>query len=83
MLKIDTEGYELEVFAGASATLQRCDFVVCEASVLPRFEQNYRLDDLVMLMRDAGFGVGAVLSAYQDGAGLITFIDVAFLPIRA
>lgn len=82
-LKIDTEGYELEVLAGASATLQRCEFVVCEASVLARFDQNYRLDDLVMIMREAGFGVGAVLSAYRDAAGLIKFIDVAFLPTRA
>lgn len=80
-LKIDTEGYEMEVLAGAAATLQRCDFVVCEVSVLPRFEDNYRVDDLVLLMREAGFGVRSVLSANRDGAGLIRFIDLAFFPI--
>ena len=37
-LKIDTEGYELEVLQGAGTTLERCEFVILELSVTKRFE---------------------------------------------
>lgn len=33
LLKIDTDGHELEVLAGASETLKHCAIVICEASV--------------------------------------------------
>lgn len=37
-LKIDTEGFELDVLRGGSATLKRCDFVILEMSVTHRFK---------------------------------------------
>ncbi len=36
-LKIDTEGSELDVLQGGQETLARCDFVILELSVTPRF----------------------------------------------
>lgn len=37
-LKIDTEGFELDVLQGGSETLKRCDFVIVEMSVTHRFK---------------------------------------------
>jgi FkbM family methyltransferase len=79
-LKLDTEGYELEVLKGGVRTLEHCAFVVCEASVLQRFEDSYRLEELVCFMRDRGFGVAAVLAAEPDLQQRIRFLDLAFLP---
>lgn len=79
-VKIDTEGYELEVLSGGIRTLQQAAFVVCEASVLERFEGSYRFEELVCFMREHGFGVGAVLAADRDPQGRIRFVDLAFLP---
>lgn len=79
-VKIDTEGYELEVLKGGTRALRRAAFVVCEASVLERFEGSYRFEELVCFMREQGFGVGAVLAADRDRKGRIRFVDLAFLP---
>lgn len=37
-LKIDTEGFELDVLRGGPETLKRCDFVILEMSVSHRFK---------------------------------------------
>lgn len=79
-LKLDTEGYELEVLRGGLETLERCSFVVCEASVLRRFEDSYRFEELVCFLRDHGFGVAAVLGAERDRQQRVRFLDLAFLP---
>lgn len=34
-LKLDVQGYELEVLAGASIALKSCEFVLMEASLIP------------------------------------------------
>lgn len=78
-LKIDTEGYELEVIAGASETLKKCLFVVTEASIQERFVGSYHLGALIAAMQENGFRVGNVLSAEPDGQGLVRFLDVLFL----
>jgi FkbM family methyltransferase len=46
-LKIDTEGFELEVLAGLGAAASRVDFIVSEASVLNRFENSYNFSELI------------------------------------
>jgi FkbM family methyltransferase len=79
-LKIDSEGFELEVLRGGVETLKRCAFVVCESSVLKRFEGSYRLEELIGFMADQGFGVEAVLAADPDQDGRIRFLDLAFVP---
>ena len=46
-LKIDTEGFELEVLRGAPATLKDCQFVITETSTAKRFEGGYESVDLI------------------------------------
>lgn len=82
-LKLDVEGFELEALRGATSALHQCAFVVCETSVLRRFEDSYRFEELVCFMRDHGFGVGAVLGAEPDPQGRVRFLDLAFLPYDA
>ena len=54
-VKIDTEGYELEVVRGLQAQRERVSFVICETSVRKRFVDGYVFSDLVAAMKDAGF----------------------------
>ncbi|MGF1697556.1 FkbM family methyltransferase [Vibrio lamellibrachiae] len=79
-LKIDTEGFELEVLKGASDTLQRCQFVVCEASIEKRFEESYDFSELVLFMADNNFKLSKVLQFARDKNGVVRMADVLFEP---
>ncbi len=62
-LKIDTEGYEGQVLAGAPETLKRTDFVVLEMSVAKRFEGAAMPSVLVAHLAEAGLEFRDVLTA--------------------
>ncbi|GEM_PF-611539 len=78
-IKIDTEGYEMEVVRGASETLSRTSFLIAEVSVQERFEGGYRLIEFLDQMRAHGFEAGNVLSARPDRRGLVRFMDMLFV----
>lgn len=80
-LKIDTEGYELEALKGATKTLKKCKFVVCEASIEKRFEGSYNLSELVLFMGQHNFHLVKVLRFAVDKNKVIRMADVLFEPI--
>ena len=79
-LKIDTEGHEAEVLAGAAATLQRCQFVILELSLTERFDPTPRPSAIFALLAAAGLEFRDVLRSTGDGAGGPTprLIDALF-----
>jgi FkbM family methyltransferase len=81
-LKIDTEGFELEVLHGATRTLAKSELVIAEVSVLPRFERSYTFLELLQYLDGVGFAIDRVLTANRDRQGLIRFLDLAFVPKR-
>ena len=78
LLKIDTEGYELEVLKGASGILDHIDYVITETSVLRRFNNSYAFEEIVNLMQARGFKVREILSAPHDQDGRIRHVDLLF-----
>jgi FkbM family methyltransferase len=55
-LSLDTQGTEHEILEGAHVTLRRHVLAVyCEAEIVPVYQGQKLLCDLVCLMRDAGF----------------------------
>lgn len=56
-IKIDTEGYELEVMKGLERHISRIDFVLTEASIKNRFIDSYSFADLIghMASKDLRF----------------------------
>lgn len=79
-LKIDTEGFELEVIEGAARLLERAQFVIAEVSVAARFEGGYSFADLVGALDRRGFAVVDLLevsrSRRSPGA---RYVDVLFV----
>lgn len=75
-LKVDVEGYERQVIEGAAETLSRCEFVIVEASVLARFEDDPTCSGLIEALRPHGFEVCDVL----DTGGTIwsLYVDLMF-----
>ncbi len=79
LLKIDTEGHELEVINGGGDFLRRVDVVVAEVSVAPRFEGAYSFSEFIAAMDRRGFEVCDFLRmSYMRGAAGTQFADIAF-----
>jgi FkbM family methyltransferase len=49
-IKLDTEGYELEIMKGVRKYKEAIEFVICEASIKKRFVGSYQFSELVAYM---------------------------------
>ncbi|WP_188381896.1 FkbM family methyltransferase [Oxalicibacterium faecigallinarum] len=78
LLKIDTEGYELEVLKGAVASLSKIKYLVLEVSVIERFEESYTCRELFAFLQEHNFILQTCLSASVDAEGFCRVIDAVF-----
>jgi FkbM family methyltransferase len=78
-IKIDAEGFELEVIRGAKEALSQTDFIIAETSVQKRFENSYTFVEFISEMFAHGFEVSNILSAKPDKAGLVRFMDILYV----
>lgn len=78
LLKIDTDGYEMEALKGAQTTLPKFNYVITEASVMERFENSRRMPALIEFMQERGYMLEAILDAPVDKRGLIKVADLLF-----
>lgn len=63
-IKIDTEGYELEVIKGAKKTLKNTEFVLLEARHNHiSFQKQYKLSELMKLMGENNFILNMIITA--------------------
>lgn len=66
-IKIDTEGYERDVIAGATETLKVSTFVFAEVNIRARFEGSYSFSEFITLMGQHGFEVAEILPKPHHG----------------
>jgi hypothetical protein len=76
LVKIDTEGFELEVLSGGTNTLKSASGVIVECSIARRFIGGYEFADLIAFMDDHEFKLDRILS-YNP-----RFADLFFVPHR-
>ena len=76
-IKIDVEGYELEVIKGSKKTLLKSKFVIIEARHNHiSFEKQYKLSDLMKIMTSNKFVLTHIITAKPFIA------DLCFQPIK-
>jgi FkbM family methyltransferase len=81
VLKVDVEGAELDVLAGAPRALADAELVLLEVSFFALVPGGAQVADVVCWMRDRGFAPYDVFSGHVrplDGA--LAQLDVAFVP---
>lgn len=75
-LKIDTEGFEIEVLKGLQRHATDVGFVICEASIRRRFVGGYAAAELIGVLRSKGFDLFNFLNPPKDKPN---FYDLLFL----
>jgi len=76
-VKIDAEGYELEVLRGLTRHWDKVGFVICEASISRRFVDSYQLSELVGYMLEHDFMLFNFLNAPERRP---RYYDILFVP---
>ena len=65
-LKLDVQGFEHQVLAGARETLAWCRGIQCELSLVPLYKDQLLLTEMLVLLRDLGFELHAMLPGFTD-----------------
>ncbi|MEO5910957.1 MAG: FkbM family methyltransferase [Pelobium sp.] len=61
-IKIDTQGYELEILKGGLKTLKHAQAVLLEVSLLPIYQNCPLVDEVIIFMKDQGFALYDICS---------------------
>lgn len=81
-LKIDTEGHEDRVIAGATRFLEQTQFVVAEVWTAKRFKGSYTFAGFVRQMDERGFHLCDVIHVQRSPrTGEALFLDAIFRPL--
>jgi len=79
LLKIDVQGFEAKVLAGAGEALKRVDYVLLEASLRPLYEGEMLFPEMLDLMKAHGFRFLRPLAWMKDPHnGEVLQMDVLF-----
>lgn len=65
-MKLDTQGFELEVVRGATETLKRTEVIMAEMSLARLYEGGARFAELYRAIEDAGFRCIALTEGFAD-----------------
>jgi FkbM family methyltransferase len=80
LIKIDTQGSELDVLIGAEEIFQETEFIVLEVSLFEFFKGGSQLDDCIKFMKERGFVVYDIFDLqYRLLDGAMSQVDMAFV----
>jgi FkbM family methyltransferase len=81
-LKIDTQGYEAEVLKGASRLMPRVRALECELSLVPLYDGQPLIDEMITMIYQMGFRmVGVAPVFFQPETGDTLQVDGMFLRV--
>jgi FkbM family methyltransferase len=66
LMKIDVQGYEMEVLRGATRALQQTQALLVEVNYAPHYEGAVGFDDVHSFLRDEGFQLHGISAPYGD-----------------
>ena len=75
LLKLDVQGYEKQVLAGAQGILPAIEYLVVEAAFATLYEGQATFDELHQMLSDAGFAFVAPVGFQQGAKGVVIEMD--------
>lgn len=78
LLKVDVQGYELEVLSGGSTTLSRSSLIQLEMSLVPLYETAPTYREMIDFMAHRGFGLVGLEPGFTSEAGVLLQADGLF-----
>jgi FkbM family methyltransferase len=78
LLKLDVQGYELEVVEGGCSVMSRVDFVLCEAPLVELYEGQASLPTLAEVFREAGLALVSPIDILTDKRSKPLQADILF-----
>lgn len=79
LIKLDVQGYELEVLKGAASALLTCQFVLMEVSLWPYNQGSPLLAEVVGWMDAHGFRAYDIFDISRRGDGVLVQVDILFV----
>ncbi|KRA39450.1 hypothetical protein ASD81_08185 [Nocardioides sp. Root614] len=76
LLKIDTQGYETEVLAGAGDLLPRFDALQLEMSFVELYEGQHLAESMIEVLRGHGYRLQSLEPGFSDPSGRLLQCDV-------
>jgi Methyltransferase FkbM domain len=78
-LKVDTQGWDLEVLRGAAQTLRSISALQIELSVIPIYQGMPDYLTVLRELRQLGFEIGALTPVNRDALGRVIEFDCALI----
>lgn len=69
-IRINTQGFELEVLKGATASLCHTSFILVDVSIAARFENSYTFSELISFLEARGFQLFDILDVARPRENL-------------
>jgi len=78
LLKIDVQGFELEVLKGCASMLDCFSWIYVECSFIELYEGQALVDEVIEFLRQQGFNLAGVYNMSYDGKGIAIQADFLF-----
>lgn len=79
LLKVDVQGYEIEVFAGGAKTLQKTCLIVTEVSFFEHYKGQPMFGEIYDYLHGIGFELRGTFGYLYDSRGLPLQCDAVFI----
>jgi len=82
LLKIDVQGFELEVLQGCEAIFTNFDYIYCECSFIELYSGQKLADDIINFLAQKEFILKGVYNTYYDRNGIAIQSDLLFQKVN-
>ena len=79
LLKLDVQGYELEVIAGAGRLLDDVEVIIAECSLYPTQQGLPLIHEIVRDLTDRGYSLYDLSDEYRWPSGTLSQVDLIFV----